>query len=93
MSYNCPKCRDTKRHSYTYQADVFSKEVTVHEPCECDTSMSDEEYCSIIGKMDANCIYNSEEQNAALLENLFVGKCQITKLEVAKIYGVYAYEN
>ena len=37
MSYNCPKCRDTKRLRYTRRADAFSNEVTVYERCECDT--------------------------------------------------------
>lgn len=93
MSYNCPKCRDTKRHIYTRRADAFSDEVTVYERCECDTSMSDQELQIIKGKLNSEVIYNDEEQNAALLEKLFTGKCQQTKMLYAKRYGIYAYEN
>ena len=93
MSYNCPKCRDTKRHTYTHRADAFSDDVTVYERCECDTSMSDHELFLIKAKIDAECIYNDPEQNAALIEALFAGKCQQTKLRIARMYGTYAYEN
>ena len=93
MSYNCPKCRDTKRHIYTRRADAFSDEVTVYERCECDTSMSDQELQIIKGKLNSEVIYNDEEQNAALLEKLFTGKCQKTKMRLAAQYGIYAYEN
>ena len=93
MSYNCRKCRDTKRHTYTRRADAFSDEMTVYERCECDTSMSDHELQIIRGKLNSQVIYNDEEQNAALLEELFKGKCQQTKIKVAAQYGVQAYEN
>lgn len=93
MSYNCFKCRDTKRHIYTRRADPFSDEVTVYERCECDNTMSDYELQIIRGKLNSQVIYNDEEQNAALLEKLFAGKCQQTKIKVAAQYGVQAYEN
>ena len=93
MSYNCPKCRDTKMHIYTRQTDAFSDEVTVYERCECDTSMSDYELQDIKGKLNSQVIYNDEEQNAALLEKLFTGKCQKTKMRLAAQYGIYGYEN
>lgn len=93
MSYNCPKCRDTKRHTYAHRADAFSDEVMVHERCGCDTSMSDHELQIIRGKLNSQVIYNNEEQNAALLESLFMGKCQQTKIKVASQFGIYGYEN
>lgn len=93
MSYECCKCKDRGSYSYIYQSDVFSDETIINEYCECNQTMRTKEYFDIIGQIDSACIYNSEEQNAELLENIFKGKCQKTKMKVGKIYGIYCYEN
>jgi hypothetical protein len=50
--------------------------------------MTDYDHQVITGAMDANCIYNTPEENAELLERLFEGKCQTTKLEYGRRYNI-----
>lgn len=88
MSYACPICRDTKRITHTFRTEHFGPEHRMHEVCRCDTSMTDYDHQVITGAMDANCIYNTPEENAELLERLFEGKCQTTKLEYGRRYNI-----
>ncbi len=88
MSFGCPICRDTKRITYTFRTEHFGPEHRMHEVCRCDTSMTDYDHQVITGAMDANCIYNTPEENAELLERLFEGKCQTTKLEYGRRYNI-----
>ena len=88
MSYACPICRDTKRITHTFRTEHFGPEHRMHEVCRCDTSMTDYDHQVITGTMDANSIYNTPEENAELLERLFEGKCQTTKLEYGRRYNI-----
>lgn len=88
MSYACPICRDTKRITHTFRTEYFGPEHRMTEICRCDTSMTDYELALITGEMDASCLSNTPEENAELLERLFDGKCQTTKLEYGRRYGV-----
>jgi hypothetical protein len=50
--------------------------------------MTDYELALITGEMDANCLSNTPKQNEELLDRLFDGKCQTTKLEYGRRYNI-----